>query len=58
MQTEATKAAEIGNLVHELADAAVNWGGYADDAEDSDRRRAARDALEIKLYAALGEANQ
>lgn len=39
----------IYDAAHELADAAINLGGYADDDAESDRRAAARDELEARL---------
>ena len=36
-------------LIHELADAVVNSGGYADDPDESDRRSELRDKLEATL---------
>lgn len=39
----------ISPLIHEIADATVNWGGYADEAEDSDKRSDKRAALEQEI---------
>lgn len=39
----------VREAAHELADAAMNPTGYADDSDESDRRAAKRDALESAL---------
>lgn len=39
----------VGQAAYELADAAVNPGGYADDPDEADRRAELRDALRLKL---------
>jgi hypothetical protein len=42
---------ELTRLAHELADTAVNWGGYSDDPVESDARSIEREALEERLLA-------
>lgn len=52
----------VRDAAHELADAAINPRGYADDGAESDRRAAARDELETSLLetvrTAMGELEQ
>ncbi len=45
----------VGAAAHELADVAVNWGGYADEGAESDARAVRRDELEARLVAAALE---
>jgi hypothetical protein len=41
--------------IHELADAVVNAGGYADEPSESDRRASERDALEARIAAVFSD---
>lgn len=52
-----SKEAHISGLIHELADVVVNWGGYADDAEESAKRSRDRDALAALLRKTIAEWN-
>lgn len=47
--SERTAAAYTPEEAFELADAIVNWGGYADDEEEADRRAERRDALAVEI---------
>lgn len=44
---------EIKRLLHEAADTAVNFGGYADDPDEYERRSMQRGELEYALNAVV-----
>jgi len=43
------RAEALAEAIHEVADIAVNFNGYADDSEESDRRSQSRDKLEAEI---------
>lgn len=47
----------VRDAIHEVADAAINPEGYADDSEESDRRAERRDRLESTITDAVERAD-
>lgn len=46
----------LDEAVHEVADIVVNFGGYADDAAESDARADKRERIERAIHALLAAA--